>query len=57
MMEIPEWFPRFESYISHEALSGCWLWAGEWSDGGYGRLWIRVTQQVRAGIMLRLGYV
>jgi hypothetical protein len=40
-MERPEWFPRFESYISHEALSGCWLWAGEWNDGGYGRLWIR----------------
>ena len=39
-MERPEWFPRFESYISHEALSGCWLWTGSENFGGYGRFYL-----------------
>lgn len=28
---------RFEKYISPEPNSGCWLWAGYVSEGGYGR--------------------
>lgn len=40
MMEKPAWFPRFESNIAHEALSGCWLWTGQENFGGYGRFYL-----------------
>ncbi len=32
---------RFMRHVVPVPESGCWLWIGEWNDGGYGRLWIR----------------
>jgi hypothetical protein len=29
----------FEDKIMYEALTGCWLWTGSISSGGYGRHW------------------
>lgn len=31
---------RFESYVSPEPNSGCWLWAGGVTGSGYGAFWL-----------------
>lgn len=36
----PGWPPHFEARILPEPNSGCWLWDGDLSNGGYGRFWI-----------------
>ena len=39
---LPE---RLESKISPEPNSGCWLWDGNWSGSGYGRVKIAKTRR------------
>lgn len=31
---------RFLQYVHPEPNTGCWLWAGTWSDSEYGHFWI-----------------
>ena len=32
-----QYLPNFEKYVSPEPNTGCWLWTGYLSEGGYGR--------------------
>ena len=46
MIDLPDWWPRFEAKFELDETSGCWLWTAATQSDGYGQFWLSPRVQL-----------